>query len=134
MAAAGFSTVAAAVLATAGCTSAADQRAFEGTRWRVEAMNGEATPPGPNYRMEFAGGRISGQLGCNHLGGDYQVRGDLLTAGPVAMTEMACSGPAGHFESLGTPVLTRPMTLRWISAEQLTLANSRGSIALSRLP
>lgn len=128
---------AAGVLAAvaAGCTSiAATSATFEKSEWRVAAINGQATPALPNYRMAFAGGRVSGQFGCNHFGGDYRLRGNTLTTGAVAMTEMACSGPADHLEGWGLAILQQPMRLSWASAQRLTLANSAGTIALERLP
>lgn len=134
MAAAGFR-VALLALALAACTSiATDQRTFDGTRWRVAAINGEATPAQPNYRMEFDQGRISGQFGCNHFGGNYWLRSDTLTTGAVVMTEMACSGPADRFEGLGLAILPHPMALRWTSATRLTLTNPGGALELERLP
>ena len=137
MGAVGFRSLlgAAGLVAVAGCTSiAATDATFENSQWRVAAINGEATPALPNYRMAFARGRVSGQFGCNHFGGDYRLRGDTLTTGAVAMTEMACSGPADHFEGLGLAILPQPMALRWTSAQRLTLANGNGTIALERLP
>ncbi len=135
MAVAGFSALAGAALVLGGCTSiAGDQRTFDGTRWRVAAISGQETPLESNYRMAFDAGRISGQFGCNHFGGDYRVRGDILTTGAVAMTEMACTGPAGRFEALGLAILPQPMELRWTSAQRLMLANAAGTIALERLP
>ncbi|MGH6729434.1 MAG: META domain-containing protein [Sphingomicrobium sp.] len=130
-----LATAAILTAALAGCTSiAATSATFENSRWRVAAINGEATPALPNYRMAFERGRIGGQFGCNHFGGDYRVRGDTLTTGAVAMTEMACSGPADHFEGRGLAVLTQPMRLNWTNDQRLTLANAAGSIALERLP
>ena len=119
----------------AGCTSiAATSATFENSAWRVAAINDEATPALPNYRMAFEKGRVSGQFGCNHFGGDYRIRGETLTTGAVAMTEMACSGPGDQFEGMGLAIIQRPMRLNWTSAQRLTLANPAGSIALERLP
>lgn len=119
----------------AGCTSiAATPAIFENSEWRVAAINGQATPEVPNYRMAFTDGRVGGQFGCNHFGGDYSLRGDTLTTGAVAMTEMACSGPADHFEGWGLAIIQLPMRLSWASAQRLSLANAAGTIVLERLP
>ncbi len=124
-----------ALLALGACTSiSANAATFENSQWRVAAINGETTPALPNYRIAFAKGRVSGQFGCNHFGGDYRVSGETLTTGAVAMTEMACSGPGDHFEGLGLAIIQQPMRLNWTSASRLTLANAAGSIALKRLP
>ena len=125
----GVATVAA--LVAAGCTSiAADQRTFDGTSWRVMALNGRATPATENYRVRFQESQMGGQFGCNHFGGPYRVDGDIMTVGPVAVTEMACIGPAGDFESWGLRTLQQPMRMSWAAGRRLTLANQAGSIAL----
>lgn len=124
-----------AVTALASCTSiAATGASIDNSQWRVSAINGETTPAQPNYRMAFAKGRLSGQFGCNHFGGEYRLRGDTLTTGAVSITEMACSGPGDQFEGKGLAVLTKPMRIEWTGAGRLTLTNFAGAIALERLP
>ncbi|MFL6773439.1 MAG: META domain-containing protein, partial [Sphingomicrobium sp.] len=91
MAAAG-SRGAALALLCAACTSiAADARTFENTRWHVVAINGRPTPATGDYRIEFKDGGIGGRFGCNGWGAAYVVRGDLLEAGQIRSTMMACS-------------------------------------------
>src|SRR5690349_7893244 len=132
MAAAGFKTAALA-LACAGCTSVmADERTFDGTRWHVTAIDGRATPATGDYHVQFTRNEISGRFGCNGWGGRYGIVGDLMTAGEVRSTMMAC--PEMSFESSGLAVLNRPMQMRWASKQQLTLSNGAGSIELERLP
>ena len=98
--------------------------------WRVTAINGHATPVEGSYRMQFEGGQAGGQFGCNHFGGEYRVRGEVMTVGAVTMTEMACMGPAGEFESMGMRVLQQPMRMEWRGASALRLSNGAGSIEL----
>jgi heat shock protein HslJ len=121
-------------LACAACTTvAADARTFEGTTWRVTAIDGRPTPANGEYRMEFKNGQIGGRFGCNGWGGRYTVSGETLTASEVMSTMMACAEPAMSFESQGLAVLQHPM--RWTEAGRtLTLTNGAGSIALERQP
>jgi heat shock protein HslJ len=128
--------LAAAVALLACCTSVHSTNAtFEGTQWRVTAINGHATPPPPaSYRMRFEDRTLGGQFGCNHFGGDYRIAGDIMTTGAMMMTEMACSEPASNFEHWGMLVLQRPMRMSWTSGRQLTLNNDAGSITLVRTP
>jgi heat shock protein HslJ len=100
--------------------------------WRVTAINGHATPAEGSYRMRFHGGQAGGQFGCNHFGGTYRVRGEVMTVGAVTMTEMACMGPAGQFEGWGMRVLQQPMRIEWRGERALRLSNSAGSIELAR--
>jgi heat shock protein HslJ len=131
-----------AAAAAAGCTTvAADARTLDGTRWHVAAVNGQATPASDRYAMSFEGGRISARFGCNGGGAPYSVAGDVIRAGPVMSTKMAClpatdqPGPGPmEFENMGFAVLGQPMRMRWQSATRLTLGNPAGTIALERLP
>ena len=124
--------VATFLLLLAACTSiAADARTFEGTSWRVTAINGRATPAAGDYRIEFRKGRIVGSFGCNHLGGPYRLGGRRMIVRDLVATEMACAEPAKSFERAGFRVLARPMELDWSSSRRLRLSNSAGSIHLS---
>lgn len=122
----------AGLLSTA-CTSVAPPTPIAGTQWRVESINGRATPPAPaSYVMRVTDRTIGGQFGCNHFGGDYQLRGQVLVTGAMMMTEMACSEPADSFESWGMAVLQRPMRVVWQSPGRIQLSNEAGTIDLSR--
>jgi heat shock protein HslJ len=119
----------------AGCTSMnAAPTTFEGTHWQVTAINGRATPSTDRYRVRFSNGQIGGQFGCNNFGASYRAGGAMLTVGPLAATEIACSGEAGQFEQWGFAVLGQPMRIDWQSDQRLTLGNTSGSIALHRTP
>jgi heat shock protein HslJ len=130
MAAAGFR-IAALALLSAGCTSiAADQRTFDGTTWRVIAIDGRATPPTGDYSMHFSGRDFGARFGCNHIGGLYSVAEATLTATDVRSTLMGCPEPASTFERDGVAALGAPMRMSWSSGNRLTLSNAAGSIAL----
>lgn len=129
----GIKAAVAAALLAAACTSVNSTSAtFEGTRWQVTAINGQATPHNGEYRLQFEAGRVGGAFGCNQFGGTYRVQGDVMVASNVASTLMGCPEPAGTFERNGLAVLGQPMRLTWHSDRQLTLSNAAGSIALER--
>jgi heat shock protein HslJ len=135
MAAAGFRFAVLAALLCASCTSiAADARSFEGTGWRVTAIDGRLTPAVGDYRIEFRNGGIGGRFGCNHFGGRFAVKGETLIASEIRSTLMACSDPAASFESTGFAVLNAPMRMNWSSGQRLNLSNSAGSLTLERIP
>jgi len=123
---------AALLLTLAACTSLRYPPPLAGSEWQVSAINGRATGGGPNYRIAFRNGSAMGQFGCNHFGGEYRQAGDMLTMGPVAATEMACSGPADRFEGEGFAILTQPMRAIWHDRARIQLANGAGSIDLDR--
>jgi len=131
--AAGFRLAALAAL-TAGCTSVtARQASFDGTRWHVSAVNGNATPSG-DYSLQFAQANVSARFGCNHIGGRYSALGDTLRTFDVHSTLMGCPEPAATFERQGSMVLTSPMRIAWSGEARLTLSNEHGAIALERMP
>lgn len=134
MAGKSFPTLPAIIVALAltlpACAAAHD--ALAGSEWRVTAINGHATPAEGNYVMRFRDNQVGGQFGCNHFGGPYQMKQDVMTTGAMAMTEMACIGPADQFEHWGLTILTQPMQVEWRGERAMRLSNAAGSIDLSR--
>ena len=134
MAAAGSRSAFIALLC-AGCTSVApDLRTFENTRWRVVAVNGQATPPAGDYQIRFERGEIGGRLGCNQFGGRSTLAGETIVVRDMASTLMGCPEPAASFESAGLRVLGAPVRWSWAAGRKLTLGNAAGSLQLERLP
>jgi len=122
-------------LACAACTSVtATQASFDGTRWHVTAINGNATPAAGDYSLQFAQGNVGARFGCNHIGGRYSAVGDRLRTFDVHSTLMGCPEPAATFERQGSMVLTSPMHIAWSRETRLTLSNDHGTIALERIP
>ncbi|MGD8623555.1 MAG: META domain-containing protein [Anaerolineae bacterium] len=84
-------------LLLAGCERNNPHRVtLAGTQWVLVTLGGQ--PPlagGTAPSAEFTEDQISGSTGCNHYFGTYNVRGDTLTLGAVAVTEMACLEPEG---------------------------------------
>ncbi len=101
---------------------------LNGTNWRVVAINGTRTPAS-NFYLNFMPDRIGAKFGCNSLGSGYTQSGNILTAGAIMATRMAC--PDMSFENQGSAILTQPMTISGVG-RQLTLSNSAGSIDLVR--
>jgi len=99
-----------------------------GTNWQVTAINGRPTPAHDFY-INFMPDRMSSKFGCNSLGAGYSQQGNILTAGAVMATRMAC--PDMSFENQGSAVLAQPMTVSGMG-NHLTLSNRAGSIDLVR--
>jgi heat shock protein HslJ len=112
----------------------ASQASFDGTRWHVVAINGNATPTIGDYSIQFTQGNVGARFGCNHIGGRYSAVGDTLRTFDIRSTLMGCPEPAATFEHQGSAVLTSPMGIAWFGKARLTLSNSNGSIALERAP
>ena len=99
-----------------------------GTNWRVVAINGRPTPPS-NFYMNFIPDRIGAKFGCNSLGAGYSVTGNILNAGAVMATRMAC--PDMSFETQGSAILALPMNISG-AGNRMVLSNRAGSIDLIR--
>jgi heat shock protein HslJ len=67
---------------------------LEGT-WQLVELDGEAVPPGagrePHLVFDTKGARLSGSGGCNRLAGSFELSGEDLRFGPMAVTKMACA-------------------------------------------
>lgn len=87
------------LLAACGGVDAGNEgNALDGQTW-VLGNDGDITPiPNRQPTLQFDNGQVSGSTGCNHYGGTYQVKGDVLRFEGLYNTEMACLEPAGLME------------------------------------
>jgi len=99
---------------------------LRGTNWRVLSINGTRTPAS-NFYVNFMPDRINAKFGCNTLGASYTQNGNVLDAGAVMATRMAC--PDMTFENQGSRILEQPMTISGLG-NRITLSNRNGSIEL----
>lgn len=125
----------AAALALAGCAGAPLASApitdLAGTSWRVVAIDGRPTPAVGDYSMRFdAAGGVGARFGCNSMGGQYRLTGDILSVNNLATTLMGCPEPAATFERDASTVLGQPMRIAFTSNDRMFLSNDAGSIAL----
>jgi heat shock protein HslJ len=136
MGAVGFRAPALALLCAA-CTSIhADQRTFEGTTWRVTAINSVQTPPYRvwPYRVWFSGGYMRGVI-CNNFQAPYTVAGGFIQLGGMENTERGCDGPTMQLEESAFAIFhRRPMRISWASSRNVTLSNGAGSLDLELQP
>jgi heat shock protein HslJ len=132
-----------ALVLTAGalgaCAAAPSQPApisdLRGTSWRAVAVDGRPTPAAGDYSLRFeARGGLGARFGCNSMGGQYRLTGDLLTVGNLASTLMGCPEPAATFERDGAEVLGQPMRIAFDSNARMYLSNAAGSITLDSVP
>ncbi|HEX6742336.1 MAG TPA: META domain-containing protein [Sphingomicrobium sp.] len=131
MAAAGFRGASLAFLCAACASINARQATFEGSRWRITAINGRPTPPYAvwPYPVWFSGSYIRGNI-CNRFEAPYSVAGDVIELHGFTSTERGCSNPETQFEDSAFAILHRPMRINWRSGHHLSLANRAGSIEL----
>jgi heat shock protein HslJ len=100
------------------------------TNWRVISVNGRVTPPSGEFFMNIEQMRFGSKFGCNGMGADYVQRGNIIDAGPVMGTKMAC--PDMSYEIQAHAVLARDMLATWNGPRSLRLSNPAGTIELGR--
>ena len=76
-------------------------------------------------------GTVTGSGGCNSLGGDYEVKGDEITFGPITSTLMGCEEPRMTQESFVTQVLTGTAQYE-IEGDTLTITNNDSVLVFSK--
>ena len=83
-------------------------------------------------RLTFAEDELSASVGCNGIGGPWQVEQNRLIAGPLASTEMYCVGPVGEQEKALAALLVAAPTIA-LGDGELVLRSSRHTIRLERI-
>ena len=81
-----------------------------------------------------ADGSMAVDTSCNTGGGPYEVDGESITIGPVAVTERACLDPAGVMrqEARILAALDDAETVQ-VTPDRLTLLDSQGFIVLGAI-
>jgi heat shock protein HslJ len=107
---------------------------LQDTSWEIVAINGRTVRGGEQYRISFAGDRLDGRAGCNSFSGGYRVGRDGFQAGPLAMTRMACPGPAMQHEQAVGRILSERVRLYYPDGGTLVMRGaSGGEIRLKRV-
>lgn len=83
----------------------------------------------PFLQLQASDSRASGFAGCNMFAGPYQLSGDSLSFGPLAMTRMACA-PGMSIEG-GYANALRDTKGYKITGGQLTLTDASGKVLAS---
>lgn len=90
--------------------------------------------PGSKVTAEFNDGSVTGTASCNNYFGSYELSGNVLTFGPLGMTEMYCAEPAGVMEQEGQYLaLLQTVKAFQIEEERLRLAGENGTTVLEYL-
>jgi heat shock protein HslJ len=74
-------------------------------------------------------GELTGNVGCNSFGGDYEVNGNQITFGSIISTLMACEDPIGAQESAVLKTFTDTATYD-LSGDTLTITSADGSTSI----
>ena len=77
-------------------------------------------------------GTVTGNGGCNGLGGDYEVKDDQITFGPIMSTLMACDDPRMAQEGTVSQVLTESASYT-IGGNTLTISKDGNVLVFERV-
>jgi heat shock protein HslJ len=83
----------------------------------------------PFLQLQASDGRVSGFAGCNMFAGPYQLSGESLSFGPLAMTRMACA-PGMNIEGAYANALRDTKSYK-IAGSQLVLSDASGKALAS---
>ncbi len=109
-------------------------RPLEGTRWVVDGLvSADAVSSVPSDirvpTMQFDGGQVSVDTGCNAGSGEYEATTAEITFGPLVTTRIGCDEPAASVEAHVVGVLHGTVTYE-IEAGSLTLTNGDTGLVL----
>jgi heat shock protein HslJ len=84
-----------AIMSSCTGSDLAGQANLEGINWVLTSYDKKARIDGTLVFLQFTNGKISGNAGCNHYEGSYQVTGKAISFRDIFTTEMFCSDPQG---------------------------------------
>ena len=119
------------LMVLSACSSAAS--GLTNTTWKLVSYGpaDKPTPAVPSVDTSLVfedNGKVSGTMGCNQFGGEYKVKGDQITFGPLAATLMACPEPIMNQESAVLGILSGTVTYK-ADGSLLTITGADGSVA-----
>src|SRR5215212_1516400 len=114
---------------------AAQSSALQGTWKLIQYGSSDSMTPAvddADAALTFADdGTVTGSGGCNSLGGEYEVKGNEITFGPITSTLMGCEEPRMTQESFVTQVLTGTAQYE-IEGDTLTITNNDSVLVFSK--
>lgn len=121
-------------LSLAACAGREDASGLRGYSWKLVSYGpvNNPTPAVPDARTGLIfgeGGQLSGNVGCNSLGGAYTVRGSQITFEQIVSTMMACSEPLMQQEGAVFSMLSGTVTFK-IEGSTLAIYDKGGTNAL----
>jgi heat shock protein HslJ len=111
-------------MALSGAAGAEPGIVLKGGPWLLLELKGAVVQLPADERRPFITfqrqeQRVTGYSGCNDFFGNYDLKGDVLTFGPLGMTRRFCAGASGDVEQAFLEVLSK--TLRWRIKDRVLL-------------
>lgn len=121
-------------LGFAACAGQENAGGLRGYSWKLLSYGPvnnptQAVPDARTGLIFGEGGQLSGNVGCNSLGGAYTVRGSQITFEQIVSTMMACSEPLMQQEGAVFSMLAGTLTFK-LEGSTLTIYDKGGANAL----
>jgi putative lipoprotein len=110
---------------------ASDATGLIGQTWLLQEAKGRVITVPADARWPYiifhgAEKKATGYSGCNEFFGTYELKGDLLTVGPLGMTRRFCEGAAGEAEAALLQALGE--TRSWKTEKDVLLLLDNGRV------
>jgi heat shock protein HslJ len=109
----------------------------DSTRWSLieSGLASPAPEQADRVRLEFKGGRVNADSGCNLAVGAYRFEANALVIDQMATTRRACIGAAAAYESAFFGFLgVRPLARLEADGDELVLEASGGTLRFAAQP
>jgi heat shock protein HslJ len=121
----------AAIVLLSACSSAPQADLFG--EWKLVSYGDKTNPtpalPEVDTSITIKDGQLSGNVGCNSFGGQYQIKGDSISFGSIMSTEMYCD--ATWAQEQGVLAVFSSRTLKAVLSDNvLTLTAADGSVVI----
>lgn len=103
------------------------QALLVGPEWIVDEIDGGPVAKRYGVTVHFENNRVYGSSGCNRFTGGYQITGEGIDIGQLALTRMACEPHLMIVENQMTTVLGRINRFRIDASGNLRLTGSEGA-------
>lgn len=96
-----------------------------------DAVNPTPALPGVDTSIKFEDGQMSGNMGCNGFGGEYELKGNTLTFGPVMSTLMFCEGISDQEQGVLSVFADGEKLTVTMEGDVMTIASADGALVVN---
>jgi len=120
--------IAIALLILSACSGASPAVTGE---WKLVSYGDPSNPttalPKVDTSIKFENGQLSGNVGCNGFGGNYELKGDKITFNGVMSTLMFCEETSAQEQGVLSVFSDKVELTMQLSGDTLTITSADGS-------
>jgi heat shock protein HslJ len=103
--------------------------------WKLVSYGDASNPtpalPGVDTSIQFEDGQMSGNVGCNGFGGEYELNGNALTFGTVMSTLMFCEGGSDQEQSVLSVFADGDKLIVHLEGDLMTIKSPDGTLVVN---